>query len=950
MSAEITYKYIGNDSFSVVVKAYRDCNGIQMANSPLKISSACGTMTVALTRTALKDVTNIPPSCGVSSRCSGTFQYGIEEHTFRGKFKLPSNSCCEFTLSWEQSARNSVITTGAADKNYYVETKLDRCLAPHNSSPSFVDIPTFLVGVNRNHSISNVAYDTIDGDVLTYELIEPLSAPATPIKYIGSFSPYKPLTFFGFPNAWLNYPGGFHFDSLTSNMQFRPTVANEVTVMAMRVHEWRKINGNYKKIGEVIRDVQVLVTNEPVNEAPVFLRHNPLLGVCSQAKTLCFDIPIVDSSANDTVFLKYVSNIKGVTFTNVGTKPAEPIVEVCINVDSTFLNSLTSQRVTIFAMDNNCPLPVKVEKTYYFAIQPQLPDSFGLKASLPKCREVEGRLINNTQFKALDTKWTIWNANDTFMQRGDTVAKAEFQTTGWAYVQLEVTSPTHCDKKVYIDSVFIDSSRYLKIGLGSDRLSCFKPSDTLSVSDTFVRGVPPYRYQWSTGANDTNSTAIFSLHTGTRKVWGEVWDANNCYSSDTILIGNYIPTVSLVASDKSCGGQEYTARAVVSAVKPQYSWVGHSTNNLVLTDVPTSSKAYTFSVVDSFGCKVDTTIQVAVYSPQLKINGKNKYCEVDTIVLKATKTGGLQPTQVSWQGIAGVKDSITLLPLHTTGTKTIQATITDSYGCKATDSITYTVNTRPAVILAPINTLCENGSPLSLSPFATPSGGKWFGLPVTSDTLFNPPLATIGSNSILYVYQDGNTGCYGIDSLTVNVVEQPKAEFIALKTSVSPSDTIVFINQTKNNSLLNNRWDFGDAGKPNNIQTSNNAQFAYSDTGRYTVKLWVSNSICSPDSNVKMSYIKVGGKYLSVNATNETDIKLYPNPAKDKLTVEIEEDIASITLIDELGRKVKLNTQNIQITNSRAEVNVQQLAGGFYTIEVEGKGGRSYYSKILITK
>lgn len=432
MSAEITYRHIVNDSFSVTVKVYRDCNGVPLSYSPVTLKSACKTITVPITKITVRDVTGIPVGCGVNSRCSGSFKYGIEEHIFIGGFKLPNDTCCGYTLSWEMNARNSSITTGAANYNYYVETKFNKCLAPHNSSPSFVDIPTFLIGVNTNQNISNAAYDSIDNDILTYELTQPLQGAGVSIPYSGSFAPNKPLTFLGFPNINLSLPSGFHFDSLTSNMAFRPTINNQVTVMVVKVNEFRKINGIYTQIGSVLRDVQVIVMNDSTNSAPSL--GDPSRKLCRKIGNTCLTIPITDGNATDTVSVSVKSSIPSITYNNIGTKPSEPIVEVCMYIDSAMLLSTQKPQFTVLVDDNHCPLSIKTSKIYTIDFADELPDSFAIETNIVDCRYVEAKLKNNNtqipQIKPTDVIWQMANHKDTFTYSNNTSMRSRFNDTG----------------------------------------------------------------------------------------------------------------------------------------------------------------------------------------------------------------------------------------------------------------------------------------------------------------------------------------------------------------------------------------------------------------------------------------------------------------------------------------------------------------------------------------
>ncbi len=95
---------------------------------------------VTLTIGTIIDVTGIGQKCNLKSVYSrGVYPYGFEKHIYSGGFKMPSNSCCDFTFSWRDCCRNVAITTGATAQYYYTETLYNRCLAPKNSSPAAIN-------------------------------------------------------------------------------------------------------------------------------------------------------------------------------------------------------------------------------------------------------------------------------------------------------------------------------------------------------------------------------------------------------------------------------------------------------------------------------------------------------------------------------------------------------------------------------------------------------------------------------------------------------------------------------------------------------------------------------------------------------------------------------------------------------------------------------------------
>jgi PKD repeat protein len=111
-------------------------------------------------------------------------------------------------------------------------------------------------------------------------------------------------------------------------------------------------------------------------------------------------------------------------------------------------------------------------------------------------------------------------------------------------------------------------------------------------------------------------------------------------------------------------------------------------------------------------------------------------------------------------------------PLHTyttTGTFTVQLTVTNSAGTNST-SQTITVNTNPTVTLtsnASSNTVCDNQGLVNLT--VSPANATVSGTGVSNVT-FDPSIATIGLNVLTASFTDGN-GCSAAANLNI-IVEQ----------------------------------------------------------------------------------------------------------------------------------------------------------------------------------
>jgi hypothetical protein len=82
------------------------------------------------------------------------------------------------------------------------------------------------------------------------------------------------------------------------------------------------------------------------------------------------------------------------------------------------------------------------------------------------------------------------------------------------------------------------------------------------------------------------------------------------------------------------------------------------------------------------------------------------------------------------------------------------------------------------------------------------------------------------------------------------------------------------------------------------------------------------------------------------NSTNNSSIKIYPNPIKDKLTVEFEnknlEDIKFI-ITNSLGQLINANSKTI---NSKMEIDIGDLPKGIYYLKVQNSSAQKVFKVI----
>lgn len=948
LGGNITYKYAGSDSIDVTLTFYKSCSGVTSTSDSVKIATACGSKFYKLLNVSVKDVTGVGQNCSIQSRCTGSYQYGFHEYVFTGRVGLGTlnTSCCNYTISWNQYGRSGAITTGAANSNFYIETKFNRCLAPNNSSPVFQSTPKLLISLGQDQSLSYKANDA-DGDLLTYELTDPLSDSVTTISYSGQWKSSMPITFLGFPKANLSQPAGFRFDSLTGNVNFRTAKKDEVTVIVMKVTEWRKISGTYTKIGETLRDIQYIVVNSPNNKVPTFNdSNNTIIKTCGSTGTFCTDIKITDSDSADTISMVYKHQLKNITFNNIGTAN-KPVIRVCYTPDSAEIASGKQLAFTIEVKDNACPLPASLEKTYVFNVGTNMPDSFGMVQNL-SCGTISLGFVNksSTITGLTPTFEVTHNSKPITVDINSKITN--ITSAGWYYTKLTVQSSAYCDTRVYTDSILVLQSAIFNVDAGTAQKICGPAAPTLT--STVSGGASPYKYQWSTGTTDSLASVTFTpTSLGEKYYLITVTDKNGCIASDSVQVGYYNPQVTIFGNAKQCRGLSIQLQATITdTVSPTFGWVGFALNKpnvSVNADVATTS--YNFTLNDN-GCIITKQHLITVYNPIIKLNNNlAKYCDGDSVKLSASASGITTPPFTFFWDPYGISGSTISLGKPTTGIHNYKVYLTDSFGCSTLASGEFQVFPYPQVLLSAPSIICESSGALDLKNYALPNAGSWSG-PGVVNNIFYPANSGSGLKILEYSFTEFASGCRTTKTTSTLVDVQPVASFTVDSVKGPKGYSFKFTNTSKMGGLNFGVWNFGDPNSgANNVVNFPNPTHTFSDTGRYTVKLSVNGGFCPPDSITKSNYIFVYLNTLSVNERINNNIIIYPNPASSQVSIESGFEIKHLWLTDMLGREVYPTYSTDTYT---AQIQLNNVAAGTYMLTVESKEGLRSNTKLVITR
>lgn len=264
-----------------------------------------------------------------------------------------------------------------------------------------------------------------------------------------------------------------------------------------------------------------------------------------------------------------------------------------------------------------------------------------------------------------------------------------------------------------------------------------------------------YTYLWSTG--DTIQT-IYIDTSGT--YWVQVTDANTCVNADTIIaILNLLPVVDLGQDSTFCADDSLILDVGAGYI---YLWSTADTTQTIVVD---TTSTYRVQITDSNNCMNYDTIEIIVNPiPLVDLGPDTMTCCNEPMVL--TANGG-----ISYQWSTG--DTTVSIIDTVRSTTTYIVTVTNSYGCTNTDSVTVII-TPVNIYLGPDTTICA-GTSITLVPMNDCYGSSlpsWFTY-LWSDGSTNSILTVdstgVGFDSVMITLtiDDSICGLHDVDTVIV---------------------------------------------------------------------------------------------------------------------------------------------------------------------------------------
>ncbi|OJU76510.1 MAG: hypothetical protein BGO09_16450 [Bacteroidetes bacterium 47-18] len=242
--------------------------------------------------------------------------------------------------------------------------------------------------------------------------------------------------------------------------------------------------------------------------------------------------------------------------------------------------------------------------------------------------------------------------------------------------------------------------------------------------------------------------------------------------------------------------------------------------------------------------------------------------------------------------------------------------VANELGCFDTDTVNVTIKRNPVSLLGNDTVVCKN-TPLVLD--AGPNGMQYFwSNNTTSQT------TTVRTSNTYRVNIIGDNGCTTIDSIRVDMSGNPPLyDKIQVQNLGINTFSFRLINAE---SIQSMKWNFGDGSSSYAASPTH----TYASDGNYIVTLETFSNCGGKGDTITVHVKGLGIEDLDRNS----QVGLYPNPAKDMITISCKntaEKIRQISLLDISGRELRTLED---IHASETSMDVSQLTDGMYLIQV----------------
>jgi alpha-tubulin suppressor-like RCC1 family protein len=496
--------------------------------------------------------------------------------------------------------------------------------------------------------------------------------------------------------------------------------------------------------------------------------------------------------------------------------------------------------------------------------------------------------------------------------------------------------------------------------------STASPSATLCAGQTVtLNGTGANTYTWSGGV--FNGVSFTPGASATYTVTGT--DVNGCQNTSTkTIVVNSLPIVTANVSPSAviCNGQNITLSGSGAS---SYAWTGGAINNVAFS--PAASGTYTVTATDGNGCTNTATKTITVNPLPVVTSSVSS----DTVCMgNSTTLTAAGANNYVWSTNAGSATSVSV-SVNPSLTTTYTVTGTDLNSCSSTSSLLVYVLTppTPAICLVTVDSALSNHNIIYWDKSGLPTGIDSFRIYREVTTSVYAYVASVHADS-LSEYHD-----YAADpNVTSYKYKLSVIDSCGNESAMSDYHSTIHLQILGGGNLQWTLYDIEGAANPvvfyrvlrddlgthccflpisstipGGNSTYTDVDYALYPSADYRVDVtW--GITCSPiraTVNTTRSNIKNNGLSSGINANILSGlISIYPNPAANNFTIELNKQIsdATVKIMNPLGQVLE---QSI-LTRSTGEKTLKEFdissySKGVYTILIESNGNK-VYKKLVV--